>query len=93
MSPLSCSDRVVPTADSSELKHENTARPSACFLFIVSPPPPAQEGCRGAQTIPAKLGGTVDTQGRAEGNEILSEVEGTRELHAGSALPRACPSS
>lgn len=89
MSPLSCSDRVVPAADSSELKHENTASPLACFLYTVFPCPHPRGGMQGAQTIPTKLGGTVDTQGRAEGKELPSEVEGTREPRAGSAPPCA----
>lgn len=89
LSPLSCSDRVVPAADSSELKHENTASPLACFLYTVFPCPHPRGGMQGAQTIPTKLGGTVDTQGRAEGKELPSEVEGTREPRAGSAPPCA----
>ena len=61
--------------NSSGLKHENTIRSIACFLYIVSFG--AVRGMKGAHAVPTCMGVKTHTLERAEGAEIFPEVEGT----------------
>lgn len=74
-SPLSfCSDRVVPTADSSELKHENTQDPQPVFFISSFFRGRGEEG----SNCP-RLHGTHNVHtGKSQAAEISSKVEGTR---------------
>ena len=61
--------------NSSGLKHENTIRSIACFLYIVSFG--AVSGMKGSHAVPTCMGVKTHTLERAEGAEIFPEVEGT----------------
>lgn len=60
-----CSDRVVPAADSSGLKHENTQDPKPVF-FISSWGRGEGAGAKRAHTAPACMGSITCTLEKAE---------------------------
>lgn len=87
MSPLSFfSDRAVPATDSSELKHENTRNPQpAFFIWSFSR---GGRAAKGAPVVPTCVRGRQNAHpGDADPVEIPSQVKGTGEPRAGSALP------